>query len=70
MESVGEIPADALPAGWSAGGVGARDPEAAQRQAQQVRALVTCTSAGYMRAVVLWLSCTKAVELRTLLLTF
>lgn len=39
MESVGDLPADALPAGWSAGGAGARDPEAAQRQAQQVRAL-------------------------------
>lgn len=39
MESVGELPADALPAGWSSGGAGARDPEAAQRQAQQVRAL-------------------------------
>ncbi|CAM9221282.1 unnamed protein product [Laminaria digitata] len=35
MESVGELPADALPAGWSSGGAGARDPEAAQRQAQQ-----------------------------------
>lgn len=32
-----QLPADALPPGWSAGGAGAKDPEAAQRQAQQVR---------------------------------
>lgn len=31
-----QLPADALPAGWSSGGAGAADPEAAQRQAQQV----------------------------------
>lgn len=37
MEPVGDLPANALPPGWSAGGAGgARDPEAAQRQAQQV----------------------------------
>lgn len=36
MEPVGELPPGALPAGWSGGGAGARDPEAAQRQAQQV----------------------------------
>lgn len=35
-----ELPANALPPGWSAaGGAGAKDPEAAQRQAQQVREL-------------------------------
>eukprot|EP00752_Nemacystus_decipiens_P002480 g2333.t1 len=32
-----ELPADALPPGWSAGGAGAKDPEAAQRQAQQAQ---------------------------------
>lgn len=31
-----QLPADALPPGWSSGGSGARDPESAQRQAQQV----------------------------------
>lgn len=31
-----QLPADALPPGWSSGGAGARDPESAQRQAQQV----------------------------------
>lgn len=37
MESIGELPASALPPGWSGGGAGAGDPEAAQRKAQQVR---------------------------------
>lgn len=36
MEQVQGLPAGALPAGWSTGGAGARDPEQAQRQAQQV----------------------------------
>lgn len=31
-----QLPADALPPGWSSGGAGAGDPESAQRQAQQV----------------------------------
>ncbi|CAM9163561.1 unnamed protein product [Hapterophycus canaliculatus] len=30
-----QLPADALPPGWSSGGAGAADPESAQRQAQQ-----------------------------------
>eukprot|EP00903_Cladosiphon_okamuranus_P019717 g18119.t1 len=30
-----ELPAGALPPGWSSGGAGGADPEAAQRQAQQ-----------------------------------
>lgn len=36
MERVGQLPAGALPAGWSSGGAGAGDPEQAQRQAEQV----------------------------------
>ncbi|CAM9770767.1 unnamed protein product [Ascophyllum nodosum] len=35
MESMGEIAPGTLPAGWSAGGAGAGDTEAAHRQTQQ-----------------------------------
>ena len=40
MESMGEIAPGTLPAGWSAGGAGAGDTEAAHRQTQQVSLLL------------------------------
>lgn len=36
MEPVQDLPAGSLPAGWSTAGAGNRDPEQAQREAQQV----------------------------------